>query len=299
MDNVIIQKFNKAIETNLYHYYWKQLRLFDWEKRIEERKNEVARCKTMLETFELLTDVDLHNKQFLDIGCGWGGFLAAAALKGANVKGCDIHPEVLHIAKMRLSIQNSEGFFFTALAEQLPVADKSMDIIVCISVIEHVNNVGKVINEISRVLKDDGIAWLQLPNYWIPVEPHYKILFPPKCPKPLAKIWLLLFGKPVQFIDSINYTDHAWIISECKKNNFYIYDINNAPKIKYIPKELKTNIRYKSKLNFIYHRLLNYCTQLIEKYWKIMFKVDRINYIVSRSVIENTYMKPLLKAYRI
>jgi len=281
MNNVLIQKFNSKIEAHLYNYYWKQLGLFDWEKRIEERKNEIERCKTILESLELISGIHLKNKQFLDIGCGWGGFLTTAAIKGANVIGCDIDSEVIKIAELRLKLHSLSGKIFLSPAEKLPFEDKSFDIIFCISVIEHVNDVGKTIREISRVLKDDGIAWIQAPNYWAPIEPHYKIIFPPKCPKLLAKIWLKMIGRPVKFIDSINYTDPTLINKECLKNGLYIYNINKVPKKKYKPKI--NNIKYKKTLRYLYFVGLNIFTNYFVKIWEKVFKIERINYIVSHS----------------
>ena len=49
-----------------------------------------------------------------------------------------------------------------------PFADKYFDLIICSDVIEHVRNQDVLINEIIRVLKDNGEIFLTTPNYSSP-----------------------------------------------------------------------------------------------------------------------------------
>ena len=46
------------------------------------------------------------------------------------------------------------------VTKKLPIGDNSFDSVVCIQLLEHVNKPQKVINEIYRVLKDDGVCLL-------------------------------------------------------------------------------------------------------------------------------------------
>ena len=205
------QEYNMRIEAHLRHYYWDCLGLYDWNRRIEDRKKEIPRAKAWLKAIEEISKTDLKNKKMLDIGCGWGGHVIAGAQLGADCVGCDVDQEVLEVAKLRAKLCGAQAEFFHAEAEKLPFADNEFDYVLSASVLEHVQDVTLSIKEMIRVLKPQGIGFVQAPNYFIPVEPHYKIIFPPKCPKPLAKVYLKLLARPADFIDSINYIDYKKI----------------------------------------------------------------------------------------
>jgi ubiquinone biosynthesis O-methyltransferase len=101
--------------------------------------------------------VTWQGAQVLDVGCG-GGFMAEAlAARGAHVTGIDpaakaIAAAVFHAKAQGLSIHYVEGS-----GEALPVPDGSMDIAVCVDVLEHVADVELVLREIHRVLKPGGV----------------------------------------------------------------------------------------------------------------------------------------------
>lgn len=58
-------------------------------------------------------------------------------------------------------------------AARLPFADACLDGVACLEVIEHVRDPAEVLQEISRVLKSDGRAWITMP-FLYPVHdaPH-------------------------------------------------------------------------------------------------------------------------------
>jgi SAM-dependent methyltransferase len=79
----------------------------------------------------------------------------------------------------------------------LPFEDQSFDIVFCNSVIEHVTTKSRqyeLAREIDRVGKR---YFVQTPNYWFPIEPHYMgvgIQFMPKRVRTHACRWLSLWG---------------------------------------------------------------------------------------------------------
>jgi len=86
----------------------------------------------------------------LDIGCGWQpyrGLLACDRYLGLEVS-ADVHPDV----------QGS--------ASQVPFRDGIFDGIVCTEVIEHMPDPQAVFDEIGRVLKRNGVAYLTAPMSW-------------------------------------------------------------------------------------------------------------------------------------
>lgn len=58
----------------------------------------------------------------------------------------------------------------------LPFSDQSIDAIICIAVLEHVENPLKAMNEIYRVLKPGGYAFIYVPflYYYHPLKGYYK-----------------------------------------------------------------------------------------------------------------------------
>lgn len=101
----------------------------------------------------------LRQQQVLEIGCGGGLISEELALRGAQVIGIDPAQGALETARTHVR-QNGLGaqtHFMRAVAEQLPFADGSFSVIVCLDVLEHVSDVRKTLQEIARVLAPGGI----------------------------------------------------------------------------------------------------------------------------------------------
>ncbi len=97
----------------------------------------------------------------LDVGAGTGRFLEIL-LEGREVIGIDISRRMMESAKDKgceLSIVGD--------AEKMPLLDNSVDLVTVIEVIQYMPNPEFVINEIWRVLKEDGCGLLAIPNtFW-------------------------------------------------------------------------------------------------------------------------------------
>lgn len=101
--------------------------------------------------------VDPVGKTVVDIGCGGGLFAEEFARMSARVIGVDPSTSSLDTARSHavaagLSIDYREG-----TGERLPLGDASVDIACCVDVLEHVNDVDRVISETARVLRADGV----------------------------------------------------------------------------------------------------------------------------------------------
>jgi 2-polyprenyl-6-hydroxyphenyl methylase/3-demethylubiquinone-9 3-methyltransferase len=100
---------------------------------------------------------DWEGMAVLDVGCA-GGFMAEAlAHRGANVTGIDPAEQAIkaaraHAADGGLSIQYDVG-----VGEELPYGTEAFDAVVCVDVLEHVDDLTKVLAEVSRVLKPGGV----------------------------------------------------------------------------------------------------------------------------------------------
>jgi 2-polyprenyl-6-hydroxyphenyl methylase/3-demethylubiquinone-9 3-methyltransferase len=104
------------------------------------------------------------SKTLLDVGCG-GGFLSEEFAKtGCDVTGMDPSPVQVkagreHATENSLSINYIEGY-----GEKISLDDDCCDYVACCDVLEHVDDVDKVISEISRVLKPGGVFFYDTIN---------------------------------------------------------------------------------------------------------------------------------------
>jgi len=65
--------------------------------------------------------------------------------------------------RLVIDISETEQTDIIADAHKLPFADKSFDIVICQAVLEHVRNSGRVLEEIYRILKPEGITYVSIP----------------------------------------------------------------------------------------------------------------------------------------
>lgn len=89
----------------------------------------------------------------LSIGCGIGEYEELFMGKKYILLGTDLSLNALKVAKNYCK----ECQYFQARAESLPLKNSSVDIVLCIDMIEHVINDKPVLKEISRVLKKEGL----------------------------------------------------------------------------------------------------------------------------------------------
>ena len=103
-----------------------------------------------------------HRKRVLDIACGegYGSNLLAAA--GAEVIGIDIAPDVIAHAKRAYPRQNL--IFREGSCLNIPMDDKSIDLVVSFETIEHLDDHEQFLREIKRVLSDSGALIISSPD---------------------------------------------------------------------------------------------------------------------------------------
>jgi 2-polyprenyl-6-hydroxyphenyl methylase / 3-demethylubiquinone-9 3-methyltransferase len=101
--------------------------------------------------------VQWKGKSVLDLGCG-GGFMAEAlATRGAIVTAIDPAAGAIDIAKRHAAEQGHAIRYVVGSGESLPLDDQCMDCVVCVDVLEHVADLGRVLDEVRRVLKPGGL----------------------------------------------------------------------------------------------------------------------------------------------
>jgi ubiquinone/menaquinone biosynthesis C-methylase UbiE len=115
---------------------------------------EQKRIEKLIEAAEIK-----ESDKILEVGCGAGHILEK--VRKGKLYGIDISEIQIERTKKRMG---DKVELKKAPGENIPYEDKFFDKILCSEVIEHVIDPREVLKEISRVLKDDGILSLSIPN---------------------------------------------------------------------------------------------------------------------------------------
>src|SRR3989344_1082666 len=101
------------------------------------------------------------NIKILDAGCGEGQLLLKIFNKGYNdIYGADVTPVALESAKKRIP----KAKFSLQDLKSLNFSDEYFDVVICTEVIEHIKNYEKVLQELKRILKKNGLLIITFPN---------------------------------------------------------------------------------------------------------------------------------------
>src|SRR3954447_23803444 len=107
--------------------------------------------------------LSFHNvKDVLDVGCGvghWGRLLAKVLPTTAHVQGIDRDPRWVQEAEARATAHGlaSRFNYKVGVAETLPFADATFDLVTCQTVLIHTADPGAVIDEMIRVARPGGL----------------------------------------------------------------------------------------------------------------------------------------------
>lgn len=102
-----------------------------------------------------LFGLDKKYKTGLDLGCGTVTFFDLI----------DVEDSVLiDLSQSYCEFMRKKGWnVMQANAEAIPLSDRWADIIVCSDILEHAPSFDKVLNEVERVLRDDGVLLVSVP----------------------------------------------------------------------------------------------------------------------------------------
>jgi SAM-dependent methyltransferase len=113
----------------------------------------------------------------LEVGCGTGQYPIGFAQRFQMIVVADLSYVALVQAQAIARDFSLTGVrLIAANLERLPIADGTIDFINCSCVVEHVNDPERAFAECSRVLSEQGLAYIQSPNrYSLYFEPHFGI----------------------------------------------------------------------------------------------------------------------------
>lgn len=124
-------------------------------KRIPKRLKETAQF-----IVDAIPDFQNHNvKKLVDLGCGAGRHSILLANSGFEVIGIDISKNALRMARRWARKEKLENAAFVrATMTNIPLSNCCSDAVVSVSVIHHAlkNDIVTTVNEVHRILRDDG-----------------------------------------------------------------------------------------------------------------------------------------------
>lgn len=178
---------------------------------------------------------DLKGKKILDLGCGGGLVTLPLAKLGADVTGLDASEENIEAAKIKAKERKSKAKF---ASESIEEHKESYDVIICLEMIEHVDNVEEFITNLSKRLNKGGQIILSTLNRniksyllgigmaeyvlgWVPKGTHDfdKFLKP-------SELTLMLEENNIRVTDisgmSYNIINKSWSLSDDIGINYFV-----------------------------------------------------------------------------
>lgn len=132
----------------------------------------------------------LRGRRVLDLGAGPGYYSRAMRQLGATVVPVDLGDENIDRARSAgLQPVLCDG-------TRLPFPDRSFDGVLCSNMLEHTPTPLRIFDEIERILRPGGWAWVSWTNWYSPWGGHSITPFHFLGPTLGAKAYIKLFGRP-------------------------------------------------------------------------------------------------------
>lgn len=103
---------------------------------------------------------DKGEGRLLDVGCGYGIFLNLAKDQGWEVYGIELSEDACQFARKNFSLN-----VFCGDLKEASFPKDHFDVVTLWNVLEHTTNPLEQLLEIKRILKDNGLLFIRLPNF--------------------------------------------------------------------------------------------------------------------------------------
>ena len=184
-------------------------------------------------------DKSISKKNVLDIGCGGGLISESLAKKKAKVTGIDENICSIKQAKEHAKISSLKiKYINQSLDSFFNKNKKKFDLILCLEVLEHVNDVEKTLDKITKLLNPGAILILSTINRnlkslifakifgeyilnWIPIGTHQFKKF--RKPEEISEL-LILKKIKIKKIKGLEFNPilNKWLLSENTDINYFI-----------------------------------------------------------------------------
>jgi 2-polyprenyl-6-hydroxyphenyl methylase/3-demethylubiquinone-9 3-methyltransferase len=107
----------------------------------------------------------LAQRRVLDVGCGGGLLTESLARQGALVRGIDLSPSMIEVARLHAHESGLQIDYELESAEQYAQrARASCDVITCMELIEHVPSPAALLNALAALLRPGGSLFISTLN---------------------------------------------------------------------------------------------------------------------------------------
>lgn len=115
---------------------------------------------------------DKKNLSILDFGCGVGTVSFFMASKGNSVIGLDISKDAVDIANKSAKLMKVDKLakFYDLETGKRKVNKRKFDLILCIEVIEHIEQDRELVNYLAKLLKKKGVLVISTPSMNAPLK---------------------------------------------------------------------------------------------------------------------------------
>lgn len=127
---------------------------------------------------------DTQRKRILDVGCGEGTLLEILRKQNNEVFGVDASESGIN----KCQCKKLSCYLIDSSRQHLPFNDDCFDVVICLETMEHMENPYHCLREIKRVLKEEGLFLVSIPNPKMIHPKCYPALFTLKGFKEFLKI---------------------------------------------------------------------------------------------------------------
>lgn len=208
---------------NLNQQYQENLYIPPPKKAIKATIDEI------LSIAEKRLNKDRKDLVVLDVGSGHGIYSNYLAKIVKRVIGVEPY---FNAYKASLKLQKKNKLtFFNLPVEKLNTKER-FDVVVCLTVLEHMPDQKKSLKKIYLLMKNNSIMYLTAPNKLWPIENHYGLPFLSWLPLSIANHYMKITGKRISYLDSSYSKTYFGLIKLLKQYRwefqFFVPDINAA-----------------------------------------------------------------------
>ena len=128
-------------------------------------RDDVLRGFYQNETGEVYSGVPITADDIVvDVGCGSGGPLQFLSTRGAQVTAIDVSEEAIAVAREAVASQGGIVDFVLAPTQEIPLPDNYATRVVCMEVLEHVDDPEYSLSEMFRVGQSGALYLLTVPD---------------------------------------------------------------------------------------------------------------------------------------
>jgi 2-polyprenyl-3-methyl-5-hydroxy-6-metoxy-1,4-benzoquinol methylase len=149
---------NPMVKEPEKNYWGDEKKYFEEARLIFEGKAKSHRDANYLEDLKIIEKIKPKGN-FLDIGTNMGFFLRHTRGRGWNVTGIDPSPSLSEIARKYFGLDVK-----TCYLSEAGFKDEYFDVVTMTDVFEHIPEPKKLLADIKKVIKKDGVLFVKVPN---------------------------------------------------------------------------------------------------------------------------------------